>query len=105
MAELRANQKVDLTFRGVGVAQGDTTQQFVGGVSWSVDPALLALTPDATTLACQAVALGQVGTTTVAVTARDTRGNAFTASVTIEITPVLENTDHVEIVVGTPVDQ
>lgn len=99
------NQNTNLHLHGVGVGGGDTSQQFAGRASWADDGAgLVSITPDATGLACKAVALGLTGTTTVTVSATDAKGHAFSASVTIEIAPPLEDTDHIEIVADPPQD-
>ena len=107
---MATNQQVDLSLKGVGVAGGDTTQQFVGHTTWSEDGAgVISLVPDAAGLLCKAVALGVTGTSTITLSAVDPNGNAFTATVVItviEVTPPpLEATDHIEIVAGTPADQ
>jgi hypothetical protein len=102
---MASNQNSTLHLHGTGVAGGDTTAGFSGRAAWADDGAgILQLTPDATGLACKAVALGLTGTSVVTVSATDPKGNAFSASVTVTVNPPLEDTASIEIVADAPVD-
>jgi hypothetical protein len=102
---LTPSQKVMLSVRAIGSQGGDTTEQIEGSCSWSADDSVLALVPSANTLACEAIALGLVGESTVSVAATGPDGRTFAATITVSVRVPLEPIERIEIVAGEPVEQ
>jgi hypothetical protein len=98
------NQKIPLSLAATD-ARGNPAALPAGSITWGVDnPAVIALTPSADSLTCDAAAVGPLGTATVSVKVADAANNTIAAG-TLAIEVDAGAAVNINIVPGTPVSQ